>query len=302
MKNQRRTQFTVAIGAIFLLCCCGSLNAFGPKGPTAWWPDPATGLMWTNTVGPKNITWDEANSYCSSLTLGGFSGWRMPTLDETKTAMSFETFYPGSRGGTGHSQRNSAIVHDPANAFPPDPYDDLVYKGGLATETYVELWTSTKVGDSAWTIVPLAHQNYYLQKVTSHGGLDTFCVRAIEPDLLQLAKDAQAPVAVADVQTLKAYVPIAQAHASFKAGQYQAAMTEANGALAIEPKFAPAYWAMGVSAGMLGQWDQAVANLQSSVKIDKNYNNGKAALKWAEDGQKAAKNGQSPKDKPPVWE
>jgi tetratricopeptide (TPR) repeat protein len=124
----------------------------------------------------------------------------------------------------------------------------------------------------------------------------------MDTDLLQLAKDAQVTSPVPDVQTLKAYVPIAQAHASFKAGQYQAAMTEANGALAIEPKFAPAFWAMGVSAGMLGQWDQAIANLQTAVKIDKNYNNGNAALKWAQAGQKAAKKGESPKDKAPVWE
>jgi tetratricopeptide (TPR) repeat protein len=231
----------------------------------------------------------------------------MPTLDEAKTAMSFKTFYPGSRGVTGHSQKNSAIVHDPANAFPPDPNDDLVFKGGLYGVTAgTQLWTSTRVGDSAWTLTPLALEDYSLQEITKRrsltSGMDTFCVRPMEPDLLQFAKEAQVTSPVPDVQTLKAYVPIAQAHASFKAGQYQAAMTEANGALAIEPKFAPAYWAMGVSAGMLGQWDQAIANLQTAVKIDKNYNNGNAALKWAEEGQKAAKKGESPKDKAPVWE
>lgn len=85
------------------------------------------------------------------------------------------------------------------------------------------------------------------------------------------------------------------------AAQYQAAITQANGALAIEPKFAPAYWAVGVSCGMLGQWDQAVANLQSAAKIDKNYNDGKAALKWAQAGQKAAKNGGVPKEQAPAW-
>jgi tetratricopeptide (TPR) repeat protein len=162
------------------------------------------------------------------------------------------------------------------------------------------LWTSTKEGDqAAWTI---GQGDFETANISKGWGHMAICVRSMEPDLLQLAKDAQAPVAVADVQTLKAYVPIAQAHASFKAGQYQAAITEANGALAIEPKFAPAYWAMGVSAGMLGQWDQAIANLQTAVKIDKNYNNGSAALKWAQEGQKAAKKGESPKDTAPVWE
>jgi tetratricopeptide (TPR) repeat protein len=169
-----------------------------------------------------------------------------------------------------------------------------MYIGGLT------IWTSTMYGQqSAYAV--------YAGDSTPESGSKSFgytalCVRPMEPDILQLAKDAQVKSPVPDVQTLKAYGMIVHAHDAFAIAQYQKSITQANAALALKPKFAPAYWAMGVSYGMLGQWDQAVTNLQTAVKIDKYYNNPKAALKWALQGQKAARTGGSPKDKPPVWE
>jgi hypothetical protein len=46
------------------------------------WTDPVTHLMWAARDNGKNVTWPEANTYCGSLTLGGFSNWRLPTVDE----------------------------------------------------------------------------------------------------------------------------------------------------------------------------------------------------------------------------
>lgn len=43
--------------------------------------DRNTGLMWQKaTAGPMN--WYDARSYASGLSLGGHSGWRLPTVDE----------------------------------------------------------------------------------------------------------------------------------------------------------------------------------------------------------------------------
>ncbi len=43
--------------------------------------DNATGLMWQKaTLGPMN--WNTAMSYASSLFLGGYSDWRLPSRDE----------------------------------------------------------------------------------------------------------------------------------------------------------------------------------------------------------------------------
>jgi hypothetical protein len=64
-------------------------SAQSPKLPTTWWPDPVTGLMWTGQSSYNlrgTMPWDDAGAYCSSLTLGGFSGWRLPTIPEMRNA------------------------------------------------------------------------------------------------------------------------------------------------------------------------------------------------------------------------
>jgi len=44
--------------------------------------DMATGLMWAAKDNGNPITWDEAKSYCANYRAGGYTNWRMPTLDE----------------------------------------------------------------------------------------------------------------------------------------------------------------------------------------------------------------------------
>jgi hypothetical protein len=50
----------------------------------AGWTDPDTGLTWTKADNGSDINWNEANDYCSNLRLGGFSDWRLPTLNELR--------------------------------------------------------------------------------------------------------------------------------------------------------------------------------------------------------------------------
>jgi hypothetical protein len=42
-------------------------------------------LMWTNKDNGKRIEWAEAKNYCGTLRLGGFSDWRLPSVDELKS-------------------------------------------------------------------------------------------------------------------------------------------------------------------------------------------------------------------------
>jgi hypothetical protein len=46
--------------------------------------DNVTGLMWQDDSNVKNNrkTWNDAKSYCSNLTLGGYSDWELPTVKE----------------------------------------------------------------------------------------------------------------------------------------------------------------------------------------------------------------------------
>src|SRR5687768_6597817 len=46
--------------------------------------DPATGLLWQQTVAPQRFSWQAAKTYCSQLMLDG-TGWRLPTFDELFT-------------------------------------------------------------------------------------------------------------------------------------------------------------------------------------------------------------------------
>jgi hypothetical protein len=50
----------------------------------ATWTDPATGLMWATHDSATNVDWSQARDYCANLQLGGYSGWRPPTIDEAK--------------------------------------------------------------------------------------------------------------------------------------------------------------------------------------------------------------------------
>ncbi len=46
------------------------------------WTDSATGLMWAGKDSGTNLTWSEAENYCSNLKLAGYSKWRLPSIDE----------------------------------------------------------------------------------------------------------------------------------------------------------------------------------------------------------------------------
>jgi hypothetical protein len=46
------------------------------------WNDPATGLMWARKDNGGDVEWQEADDYCKNISLGGYSGWRLPTIGE----------------------------------------------------------------------------------------------------------------------------------------------------------------------------------------------------------------------------
>jgi TIR domain/Protein of unknown function (DUF1566) len=50
--------------------------------PEGVYLDPQTKLMWTIEDNGKDINWHEANEYAKRLRLGGYSDWRLPTIEE----------------------------------------------------------------------------------------------------------------------------------------------------------------------------------------------------------------------------
>ena len=51
------------------------------------WTDPTTGHMWQNgtTVGSTIYSWPDVQSYCAGLSWGGYTGWRLPDIDELRS-------------------------------------------------------------------------------------------------------------------------------------------------------------------------------------------------------------------------
>ena len=129
-----------------------------------------------------------------------------------------------------------------------------------------------------------------------HGNyMSSLCVRRIEPELVEIEKDAQVNVPVPNVQELGAYVPLNKARLAYEAGQYRDSIAQAQNAIALDPHLQTAYWAIGISYGMLGEWDSAIASLNTAYKLV--Y----AALEWAKASKKAAKKGEKPKIKGRDW-
>ena len=281
-------------------------SAESSKMPTTFWPDPSTSLMWTgqSSFGLRsNMTWDEAGGYCSSLTLGGFSGWRLPTIAEMR---SEEYLYP--------------VTDTDKDGF-DQTVDYLGFKGNVQTVQATRIWTSTVAGDQQYFSVFMGPPDVFgilfkgqlkaalnpdrseaherVSKASDRNAV--LCVRPIDADILQLARDAGVSHPVPDLLTLKANVPLNKARVAFQAGRYQDAIAQSQGALAIKPDLADAYRGIGISYGMLGQWDQAIASLEAALKIDKGYGDAKDSLQWVKDNQKAVKHGKTAKDKPPLW-
>jgi hypothetical protein len=44
--------------------------------------DTRSNLMWAAKDNGSKVTWQDAKSYCANYRGGGYTDWRMPTLDE----------------------------------------------------------------------------------------------------------------------------------------------------------------------------------------------------------------------------
>ena len=66
---------------IILLFFAGVQMAIG-QDTSKIWADSSTGLIWTVEDNGSDLNWNQANAYCEGLTLGGYTDWRLATLEE----------------------------------------------------------------------------------------------------------------------------------------------------------------------------------------------------------------------------
>lgn len=69
------------------------------------WTDPATGLMWTGKDNGFALRWQPAADYCRNLQLGGFSDWRLPSIEELK-----KIYNPNASVACGHEGNLSCQI------------------------------------------------------------------------------------------------------------------------------------------------------------------------------------------------
>ncbi|MBS1813112.1 MAG: DUF1566 domain-containing protein [Acidobacteria bacterium] len=63
------------------------------------WIDPATGLMWAGQDNGREVRWYKANRYCRNLRLGGYSDWRLATIEELESLYDGTAMAPGLGAG-----------------------------------------------------------------------------------------------------------------------------------------------------------------------------------------------------------
>jgi hypothetical protein len=330
-------------------CCLGQEWT---KDPTTWWPDPSTGLMWTGQIhsGPSTypklavasrsmywmgLNWQQANGYCSSLLLGGLSGWRLPTLDEVEDSVEIIRVTPNPLCPSADVAIHGGCRDQ--DLAPGTKYSGLALRGRINLfDQSMTIWTATlsqTSSQSASTVglTPIPSSFISLVEMTkaslpqtdsesaweselksvqwtplstaqmTETYMGVVCVRPMQPDLLQTAKAAAVTHPVPDIQTLKTFIPLNNARLAYRAGNYQESIAQAQIAISLKADPAMANWGIGISYGRLGQWDQAIVNLQSALKVDQYYGDAVTAMKWAKDGQKAAKKGKLPQEPSPTW-
>jgi hypothetical protein len=228
-------------------------------------------MSWEAMPQKKGVNQQEAASFCSTLQIGGITGWRLPTEAELNADTSMQPPRPDPRSG---------------RFFNPDA---IV----ITYLTYV--WTSTLDGpDSAvavsfgrpWNMdrhdVIDATGTFHKVKLTKSKSMGVICTRQMEPEIVQAAKEAEVGFPVESLQVLEVNVPLRLAREAFEAGKYQDCLVQTKRALQIMPQSAFSHWADGICSGMAGQWDDAIADEQAAVKLDRTFRDARYALKWAQ--------------------
>lgn len=109
--------------------------------------DKCSGLVWQKTNSTSHPNWNEAIDYCSNLTLGGSSDWRLPNIKELANIIDY-------------SQNNPKI--DPVFALVPDIFGEYY------------IWTSTPEENRSWDVNFAFGRNGYSQRTET---LEALCVR-----------------------------------------------------------------------------------------------------------------------------
>ena len=110
------------------------------------WEDPDSGLTWT--IKSNAMIWQDAVEYCENLDEGGFSDWRLPSIDEARTLIRVCW---GTVTGGGCGVSDNCLSSDCLNYHCGlcEPKTDGYYSEIDENTDSVLFWSASEVADSA---------------------------------------------------------------------------------------------------------------------------------------------------------
>jgi len=76
-----------------LLCSAAFAGSYTDNG-NGTITDNITTLMWQKQDDGTGRTWEQAISYCESLSLGGYADWRLPNIKELRSIIDLTKYDP----------------------------------------------------------------------------------------------------------------------------------------------------------------------------------------------------------------
>jgi hypothetical protein len=119
-----------------------NVESYTDNGTTV--TDNVTGLMWQKSVPAATYKWDVAVAYCPTISLGGYTDWRLPTLielfsivDASKANPSIHgTYFPSTPAALFWSS-SPAVGTGGASAFAVNfTRGDIYTRGDISTASY----------------------------------------------------------------------------------------------------------------------------------------------------------------------
>jgi hypothetical protein len=93
-----RSKVMTALMAVGMMVSVASAEVVSKNGIAK---DPATGLMWQDDADAATVEkdWEGAKQYCQDLRLGGYSGWRLPSVYELVSLIDNTKEFPAAING-----------------------------------------------------------------------------------------------------------------------------------------------------------------------------------------------------------
>ena len=126
-------------------------------------------LMWTVRDNGSDVDWNEAKAYCEACRVGGYSDWRMPTIEELQG------------------------LYVKGNSYPPrdEMYHVHIARPFILTTPWI--WSSTLDGSSSAFDFAFDRGGWYSVDLAYRDGGRVLCVRRSGPDEAEAESDSDLP-------------------------------------------------------------------------------------------------------------